>query len=61
MDWIIDLVGNTGKSSFTRPYVSEVPTNGILMKIDIDNLDCMELTLIKKIENYRIIHYINNQ
>ena len=55
VDWIIDPVGNTGKSSFARAYVSEVPTDGILMKID--NLDRMELTLIKKIENYRMIHY----
>ncbi len=31
------------------------PTNGILMKID--NLDRMELTLIKKIENYRMKYY----
>lgn len=55
VDWIIDPVGNTGKSSFARAYVSEVPTDGILMKID--NLDRMELTLIKKIENYRMNHY----
>lgn len=55
VDWIIDPVGNTGKSSFARAYVSEVPTDGILMKID--NLDRMELTLIKKIENYRMKHY----
>ena len=50
VDWIIDPVGNTGKSSFARAYGSEIPTDGILMKID--NLDRMELTLIKKIENY---------
>jgi len=50
VDWIIDPVGKTGKSSFARAYVSEIPTDGILMKID--NLDRMELTLIKKIENY---------
>ena len=50
VDWIIDPVGNTGKSSFARAYVSEVPTDGILMKID--NLDRIELTLIKKIEKY---------
>lgn len=55
MDWIIDPVGNTGKSSFARAYVSEVTTDGILMKID--NLDRMELTLIKKIENYRMKYY----
>ena len=55
VDWISDPVGNTGKSSFARAYVSEVPTDGILMKID--NLDRMELTLIKKIENYRMKHY----
>ena len=55
VDWIIDPVGNTGKSSFARAYVSEIPTDGILMKID--NLDRMELTLIKKIENYRMKHY----
>ena len=50
VDWIIDPVGNTGKSSFARAYISEVPPDGILMKID--NLARMELTLIKKIENY---------
>jgi|GEM_PF-3349872 len=55
VDWIIDPVGNTGKSSFARAYVSEVPTDGILMKID--NLDRMELTLINKIENYRMKYY----
>ena len=55
VDWIIDPVGNTGKSSFARAYVSEVPTDGVLMKID--NLDRMELTLITKIENYRMKHY----
>ena len=55
VDWIIDPVGNTGKSTFARAYVSQVPTDGILMKID--NLDRMELTLIKKIENYRMINY----
>ena len=46
VDWIIDPIGNTGKSSFARAYVSDIPTDGILMKID--NLDRMELTLIKK-------------
>ena len=51
VDWLIDPVGNTGKSSFARAYASQVPTDGILMKID--NLDRMELTLIKKIEKYR--------
>lgn len=55
VDWIIDPVGNTGKSSFARAYVSQVPTDGILMKID--NLDRMELTLIKKIEEYRKKYY----
>lgn len=55
VDWIIDPVGNTGKSSFARAYVSQVPTDGILMKID--NLDRMELTLIKKIEKYRRKYY----
>ena len=55
VDWIIDPVGNTGKSSFARAYVSEVPTDGILMKID--NLDRMELTLIKKIEEYRTRYF----
>jgi hypothetical protein len=30
VDWIIDPVGNTGKSTFARAYVSEVPTDGIL-------------------------------
>ena len=51
----IDPVGNTGKSSFARAYVSVAPTEGILMKID--NLDRMELTVIKKIENYRMKYY----
>jgi hypothetical protein len=51
VDWIIDPVGNTGKSCFARAYVSQVTTDGILMKMD--NLDRMELTLIKKIEEYR--------
>ena len=55
VDWIIDPVGNTGKSSFARAYVSVAPTEGILMKID--NLDRMELTVIKKIENYRMKYY----
>lgn len=55
VDWIIDPVGNTGKSSFARAYVSEVPTDGILIKID--NLDRMELTLVKKIENYQMKYY----
>ena len=55
VDWIIDPVGNSGKSSFARAYVSSIPTDGILMKID--NLDRMELTLIQKIENYRKRYY----
>ena len=55
VDWIIDPIGNTGKSSFARAYVSDLPTDGILMKID--NLDRMELTLIKKIEDYRKKYY----
>ena len=55
VDWIIDPIGNTGKSSFARAYVSNLPTDGILMKID--NLDRMELTLIKKIEDYRKKYY----
>lgn len=44
VDWIIDPIGNTGKSSFARAYVSNLPTDGILMKID--NLYRIELTLI---------------
>lgn len=51
VDWIIDPIGNTGKSTFARLYVYKDLTDGIFMKID--NLDRMELTLIKKIENYR--------
>lgn len=51
VDWLVDPVGNTGKSSFARAYVSQEPTDGILMKID--NLDRMELSLIKKIQSYR--------
>ena len=55
VDWIVDPVGNTGKSSFARCYVSKELTDGIFMKID--NLDRMELALIKKIEWYRSKHY----
>lgn len=55
VDQIIDPVGNTGKSSFARAYVSQVPTDKILMKID--NLDRMQLTLRKKIEKYRRKYY----
>ena len=51
VDWLIDPVGNTGKSTFVRAYVSQKDTDGILMKID--NLDRMELTLIQKINNFR--------
>lgn len=51
VDWIVDPVGNTGKSSFARAYVSQEPTDGILMKID--NLDRMEFSIIYKITNYR--------
>lgn len=40
VDWIIDPVVTTVKSSFARAYVFQVPTDGILMKID--NLDRME-------------------
>ena len=47
VDWLIDPVGKTGKSSFARAYVSNKLTDGILMKID--NLDRMELSLINKI------------
>lgn len=50
VDWIIDPVSNTGKSSFARAYISKEFTDGIFMKID--NLDRMELSLIKKIESY---------
>jgi len=46
-----DPIGNSGKSLFARTYVSQEPTNGILIKID--NLDQMELSLIQKIKNYR--------
>ena len=48
VDWIIDSIKNTGKSTFARLYIYKDLTDGIFMKID--NL---ELTLIKKIENYR--------
>ena len=34
VDWIIDPIGNTGKSSFARCYVSKELTDGIFMKID---------------------------
>lgn len=51
VDWVIDPIGNTGKSSFARAYISKEVTDAIFMKID--NLDRMELSLIKKIEKYR--------
>lgn len=51
VDWLIDPVGNTGKSSFARAYVSQIPTDAILCKID--NLDRMEMSLIEKILKYR--------
>jgi hypothetical protein len=51
VDWLVDPVGNTGKSSFARAYVSKEPTDAIILKID--NLDRMELSLIQKITNYR--------
>lgn len=47
VDWLIDPVGNTGKSSFAKAYVSNKLSDGILMKID--NLDKMELSLINNI------------
>lgn len=55
VDWLIDPVGNTGKSSFARAYVSNKLTDGILMKID--NLDRMELSLINKIQLFRETYY----
>jgi hypothetical protein len=54
VDWIIDPVGNTGKSTFARAYCSIEETDAILMKID--NLDRMELSLIQKINSFREIH-----
>ena len=57
VDWLIDLVGNTGKSTFVRAYISQRITDGILIKID--NLDRMELTLILKIMDYRD-HYFKD-
>ena len=51
VDWIIDSIGNTGKSSFAHFYISKEVTDGIFMKID--HLNCMELSLIKKIKTYR--------
>ena len=51
VDWLIDPIGNTGKSSFARAYCSSDNTDAILMKID--NLDRMELSLINKISKYR--------
>lgn len=51
VDWLIDPIGNTGKSSFARAYISQEPTNAILIKID--NLDRMELALILKIRGFR--------
>merc|ERR1712115_563402 len=32
VDWIIDPIGNTGKSSFARAYISKEVTDGIFMK-----------------------------
>jgi hypothetical protein len=55
VDWLVDPVGNSGKSSFARAYVSQKGTDAILMKID--NLDRMELALIQKISNYREKYY----
>ena len=55
VDWIIDPIGNTGKSSFACCYVSKKLTDGIFMKID--NLDRMELSLIKKIESCRLKYH----
>ena len=34
VDWIIDLIGNTGKSSFARVYISKEITDGIFMKLN---------------------------
>ena len=51
MDWVIDSIGNTGKSSFASVSSSKKVTDGIFIKID--NLNRMELSLIKKIESYR--------
>ena len=51
VDWVIDPVGNTSKSSFARSYISKEVIDAIFMKID--NLDPMDLSLIKKIEKYR--------
>ena len=55
VNWIIDPVGNTGKSSFARAYTSRENTDAILMKID--NLDRMELSLIYKVSQYRDENY----
>lgn len=55
VDWLVDPVGNTGKSSFARAYCSDENSEAILMKID--NLDRMELSLINKISNYRDQYY----
>lgn len=51
VDWLVDPVGNTGKSSFARAYVSSEPTDAIIIKID--NSDRMELAFICKIMSYR--------
>ena len=34
VDWIIDPIGNTGKSSFARVYISKEVTDGIFMKLN---------------------------
>lgn len=44
INWIIDPVGNCGKSSFARAYLSTETTDGLLIKID--NLDRMELSFL---------------
>jgi hypothetical protein len=47
IDWLIDPLSKTSKSSFPRAYVSPKETEAILCKID--NLERIELALINTI------------
>ena len=41
VDWMIDSIRNTGKSSFAHFYILREITDGIFMTID--HLDCMDI------------------
>jgi hypothetical protein len=51
IDWVIDPVGCTGKSTFVAAYTEQTITDAVLS--DIDNVDRMMLALIIDIEDYR--------